>query len=153
MAFRSPFQHLCRQTRSGVQVTYELDVVATDYSELESTVPSGHPNLDGLSISPDDTPLVTPTLRGRLHLRMANVGQLAEKKLGASSTVKLLQITSNYFKLLQITSNYFKLRHIASNCSILLQIVANCFKLLQIASNCFKLLQITSNYFKLLQIT
>ena len=71
------FQHLCRQGRDSVQVTYELDVVFTEYVEHESTMPAGDVTRDG-SVRPID---VNSMLRGRLHLRMANVGHPADPKL------------------------------------------------------------------------
>ena len=70
-------QHLCRQSREAVQVTYELDVVYTEYVEHETAIQAGDMTRDG-SVRPID---VNTVLKGRLHLRMANVGHPADPKL------------------------------------------------------------------------
>ena len=73
------FQHLCRQGREATQVTYELDVMSTEYIEHE-LLPSGDLTRDG-SVRPVD---VSTVLKGRLHLRMANIGYPADSKLTRS---------------------------------------------------------------------
>ena len=57
-----------------MQVTYELDVISTEYIEHENTVMAGDLTRDG-SVRPVD---VSTLLKGRLHLRMANVGHQAD---------------------------------------------------------------------------
>ena len=68
---------MCRQGRSSVQVSYELDVMFTEYVEHESLIPAGDVTRDG-SVRPVD---VSTMLKGRLHLRLANVGYPVEKPL------------------------------------------------------------------------
>ena len=55
-------------------MTYELDVISTEYIEHENTVLAGDLSRDG-SVRPVD---VSTLLKGRLHLRMANVGHQAD---------------------------------------------------------------------------
>ena len=71
------FQNLCRQGREAVQVTHELDIVSTEYVEGESVIPSGDLSRDG-GIRPVE---VNTILKGRLHLRVANVGHPADPSL------------------------------------------------------------------------
>lgn len=75
-------QHLCRQGRSSVQVTYELDVVFTEYVEHDGLLPAGDMTRDAASRPVD----VSTLLKGRLHLRLANVGYPAERPLKAGSS-------------------------------------------------------------------
>lgn len=49
-----------------MQVTFELDVIATEHEEIAH---------EGPQVKPVD---VTNILRGRLHFRMANVGMKSE---------------------------------------------------------------------------
>ena len=83
MTVVSCFQHLCRQGREAVQVTYELDVVYTEYVEHETPLQAGDMTRDG-AIRPVD---VNTVLKGRLHLRMANVGHPADPKLNRGECV------------------------------------------------------------------
>lgn len=77
------FQHLCRQGREAVQVTYELDVMATEYIEHESTIPAGDLTQDGRVLPVD----VRTVRKGRLHLRLANVGHPADNKFSKTGSV------------------------------------------------------------------
>ncbi|XP_078696197.1 nephrocystin-4-like isoform X1 [Branchiostoma floridae x Branchiostoma belcheri] len=70
-------KHLCRQGREAVQVTHELDVITTEYSEDTPTL-TGDLTRGG-SVRPVG---VSTLLKGRLHLRMANVGHLQDKARG-----------------------------------------------------------------------
>ncbi|XP_077998235.1 nephrocystin-4-like [Glandiceps talaboti] len=71
-----PLKHLLRNGREAVQVTNELDVITTEYSE-DSPALTGDLTRGG-SVRPVG---VTTILKGRLHLRMANVGYPIETKL------------------------------------------------------------------------
>ncbi|XP_012577500.1 PREDICTED: nephrocystin-4 [Condylura cristata] len=65
-----PLKHLLRQGRPAVQVSHELDVVATEY-EQDTMVVSG--DLTGFgSVKPIGVHLV---VKGQLHLTLANVGE------------------------------------------------------------------------------
>lgn len=66
----SPLQHLLRQGRPAVQVSHELEVVATEY-EQEMMVVSGDVAGFG-SVKPVG---VHTVVKGRLHLTLANVGK------------------------------------------------------------------------------
>ena len=63
-------QHLCRQGREAVQVTYELDIMSSEVSESRGNSYTGDLNRGG-SIRPVG---VHTSLRGKLHLRLANIG-------------------------------------------------------------------------------
>lgn len=65
-----PLQHLLRQGRPAVQVSHELEVVATEY-EQEMMAVSGDVAGFG-SVKPIG---VHTVLKGRLHLTLANVGK------------------------------------------------------------------------------
>lgn len=67
-----PLQHLLRQGRPAVQVSHELEVMATEY-EQETMVVSGDVAGFG-SIKPIG---VHTVVKGRLHLTLANVGKIA----------------------------------------------------------------------------
>lgn len=86
--FVSKFQNLCRQGREAVQVTHELDIVSTEYVEGESVVPSGDLSRDG-GVRPVE---VNTVLKGRLHLRIANVGHPADPNLSRTGIEKVLFI-------------------------------------------------------------
>ena len=58
-----------------MQVSYELEVIMTEYVEHEM-IPTGDITSDG-STRPVD---VNTTIRGRLHLRIGNVGRPLESK-------------------------------------------------------------------------
>ncbi|XP_064643236.1 nephrocystin-4-like isoform X3 [Lineus longissimus] len=75
-------KHLCRQGREAVQITYELDVISTEYGAEET------PNLTGdLSRSGSVRPVgVTTAVKGRLHLRLANVGFPTDKSQRTDTT-------------------------------------------------------------------
>ena len=72
-----PNQHLCRQGREAVQVTYELDIISQDIIDPEGITTAGDPLRDG-SVLPA---AVSQIIKGRLHLRMANIGHFSEGKL------------------------------------------------------------------------
>ena len=57
-------QHLCRQGREAVQVTYELDIMSSEVSESRGNSYTGDLNRGG-SIRPVG---VHTSLRGKLHL-------------------------------------------------------------------------------------
>ena len=67
---------MCRQGLEAIQLTYELDVLINEYSQDESVLPSGGISRDGTFCPPEAKPL----LKGRLHLRMANIGYPSEGK-------------------------------------------------------------------------
>ncbi|XP_066296453.1 nephrocystin-4-like isoform X4 [Branchiostoma lanceolatum] len=70
-------KHLCRQGRAAVQVTHELDIITTEYSEDTPTL-TGDLTRGG-SVRPVG---VSTILKGRLHLRMANVGHPQDRARG-----------------------------------------------------------------------
>ena len=57
-------------------MTYELDVVNTEYIEHDGPVSSGDITRDGRVLPVN----VNVNVRGRLHLRMANIGRLVDTK-------------------------------------------------------------------------
>ena len=71
-------QHLCRQGRSAVQVTYDLDIFIVN---CLNRVCAGDVTRDG-TVNPVD---MKTRLTGRLHLRLANVGQMSDLKLSKLS--------------------------------------------------------------------
>ena len=76
-------QHLCRQGREAVQVTYELDIMATEYIEHEAAIPAGDVTQDGRILPVD----VRTVRKGRLHLRLANVGHPVDNKLAKGGSI------------------------------------------------------------------
>jgi len=66
-------QHLCRQGRSAVQVTHDLDIFIVD---CLNRVAAGDVMRDG-AVNPVD---LKTRLTGRLHLRLANIGQMSDLK-------------------------------------------------------------------------
>jgi len=66
-------QHLCRQGRSAVQVMYDLNIFLVDCLDQ---VCAGDMTHDGAANHVDVKTRVT----GRLHLRMANIGQMSDLK-------------------------------------------------------------------------
>ncbi|XP_013402548.1 nephrocystin-4 isoform X2 [Lingula anatina] len=79
--------HLCRQGRDALQVTYELDVMITEYSEDQGD--TGGEGAQGTSVRPVG---VNTSLKGRLHLRLANVGHPADKKTKLAETEPALPL-------------------------------------------------------------
>ncbi|XP_008046771.1 nephrocystin-4 [Carlito syrichta] len=75
-------KHLLRQGRPAVQVSHELEVVATEY-EQDTMVLSGDVTGSG-SIKPIG---VHSVVRGRLYLTLANVGHLCEQRVKNSSAL------------------------------------------------------------------
>ncbi|KAK7817290.1 hypothetical protein U0070_004427, partial [Myodes glareolus] len=75
-------KHLLRQGRPAVQVSHELEVVATEY-EQETMVVSG--DMAGFgSVKPIG---VHTVVKGRLHLTLANVGHVCEPRARGSSSL------------------------------------------------------------------
>nr|KAF6506895.1 nephrocystin 4 [Rousettus aegyptiacus] len=77
-----PLKHLLRQGRPAVQVSHELEVVATEY-EQDATVVSG----DGTGFGSVKSIGVHTVLKGLLHLTLANVGHLCEPRARDSSAL------------------------------------------------------------------
>ncbi|XP_047647189.1 nephrocystin-4 isoform X3 [Phacochoerus africanus] len=75
-----PMKHLLRQGQPAVQVSHELEVVATEY-EQDAVVASGDMTRFG-SVKPID---VHAVVKGRLHLTLANVGHLCEQRVKSPS--------------------------------------------------------------------
>ncbi|CAO2590169.1 Nphp4 [Lemmus lemmus] len=75
-------KHLLRQGRPAVQVSHELEVVATEY-EQETMVVSGDVAGFG-SVKPIG---VHTVLKGHLHLTLANVGHMCEPRARGSSSL------------------------------------------------------------------
>ncbi|KAM4652363.1 nephrocystin-4 [Discoglossus pictus] len=75
-------KHLLRQGRTAVQVAHELEVITTEY-EQEFMVMSGDISKQG-SVKPIG---VHTIIKGRLHLRMGNVGHIAEQRLKRSESL------------------------------------------------------------------
>ncbi|XP_039109178.1 nephrocystin-4 isoform X2 [Hyaena hyaena] len=74
-------KHLLRQGRPAVQVTHELEVVATEYEQ--DVVVSGDVTRFG-SIKPIG---VYTVVKGWLHLTLANIGHVCEQRVRSSSTL------------------------------------------------------------------
>jgi len=66
-------QHLCRQGRSAVQVTHDLDIFIVDCLDR---VCAGDVTRDGV-VNPVD---LKTRITGRLHLRLANIGHMSDLK-------------------------------------------------------------------------
>lgn len=62
---------MCRQGREAVQVTYELDIIATEVSDDRGNSYTGDLSRGG-SIRPVG---VESLIKGKLHLRLANIGK------------------------------------------------------------------------------
>ncbi|KAM9033387.1 nephrocystin-4 isoform 1-T2 [Sarcophilus harrisii] len=75
-------EHILRQGHAAVQVSHELDVVTTEY-EQDTLVVSGDLTRPG-TVKPIG---VHPVVRGRLHLTLANVGRVSEKKSNESNSL------------------------------------------------------------------
>ncbi|XP_069804514.1 nephrocystin-4 [Dendropsophus ebraccatus] len=75
-------KHLLRQGRTAVQVSHELEVITTEY-EQETMAVSGDVSKQG-AIKPIG---VHTVIRGRLHLRMGNVGRVCDQRLKRSDTL------------------------------------------------------------------
>ncbi|XP_018081599.1 nephrocystin-4-like isoform X2 [Xenopus laevis] len=75
-------KHLLRQGRTAVQVSHELEVITTEY-EQDLMVMSGDTAKQGTA-----KPIGVHTIiKGRLHMRMGNVGRPPEKKLKRRETL------------------------------------------------------------------
>ncbi|XP_075046122.1 nephrocystin-4 isoform X2 [Mixophyes fleayi] len=75
-------KHLLRQGRTAVQVSHELEVITTEY-EQETMMMSGDVSKQG-AVKPIG---VHTVIKGRLHLRMGNVGHLPDQRLKRSNTL------------------------------------------------------------------
>uniref|UniRef100_A0A8C9B602 Nephrocystin 4 n=1 Tax=Phocoena sinus TaxID=42100 RepID=A0A8C9B602_PHOSS len=75
-------KHLLRQGRPAVQVSHELEVVATEH-EQDTMVVSGDVTRFGC-VKPIN---VHTVVKGQLHLTLANVGHLCERRVGSPSSL------------------------------------------------------------------
>ncbi|XP_069466369.1 nephrocystin-4 [Ambystoma mexicanum] len=75
-------KHLLRQGRTAVQVAHELEVITTEY-EQDMMVMSGSVARHG-TVKPVG---VHSVVKGRLHLRLGNVGHVCEQKLRRSDSL------------------------------------------------------------------
>uniref|UniRef100_A0A8C0CDG9 Nephrocystin 4 n=1 Tax=Balaenoptera musculus TaxID=9771 RepID=A0A8C0CDG9_BALMU len=75
-------KHLLRQGRPAVQVSHELEVVATEH-EQDTVVVSGDVTRFGC-VKPIN---VHTVVKGRLHLTLANVGHLCERRVRSPSSL------------------------------------------------------------------
>ncbi|XP_075695596.1 nephrocystin-4 [Rhinoderma darwinii] len=75
-------KHLLRQGRTAVQVSHELEVITTEY-EQETMAMSGDISKQGV-VKPIG---VHTVIKGRLHLRMGNVGRVSDQRLKISDTL------------------------------------------------------------------
>eukprot|EP00062_Callorhinchus_milii_P012724 gi/632960062/ref/XP_007895981.1/ PREDICTED: nephrocystin-4 isoform X2 [Callorhinchus milii] len=73
-------KHLLRQTRSAVQVTHELEVITTEFSQ-DAPMPSGDLTRHG-AVKPFG---VTTLTKGRLHMRLGNIGHVSEQRKSSHS--------------------------------------------------------------------
>ncbi|XP_046554926.1 LOW QUALITY PROTEIN: nephrocystin-4-like [Haliotis rubra] len=65
-------KYLCRNGNEAVQTTFELDVVTSEYHEDTMSGDNKHSEVRAASVK--------PLRRGKLHLRMANIGHQGEVK-------------------------------------------------------------------------
>jgi len=82
-------QHLCRQGRSAVQVTHDLDIFIVDCLDR---VCAGDVTRDGV-VNPVD---LKTRVTGRLHLRLANVGQMSDLKSSKLRNYDYFRYTSTF---------------------------------------------------------
>ncbi|KAG7472796.1 hypothetical protein MATL_G00112680 [Megalops atlanticus] len=75
-------KHLLRQGRPAVQITHELEVVTTEYLQDAMVVSGDAPGRT--AVSPINA---FTTVKGRIHLRMGNVGHPADQNLKKSKTL------------------------------------------------------------------
>nr|XP_033777776.1 nephrocystin-4 isoform X1 [Geotrypetes seraphini]XP_033777777.1 nephrocystin-4 isoform X1 [Geotrypetes seraphini]XP_033777778.1 nephrocystin-4 isoform X1 [Geotrypetes seraphini]XP_033777779.1 nephrocystin-4 isoform X1 [Geotrypetes seraphini]XP_033777780.1 nephrocystin-4 isoform X1 [Geotrypetes seraphini] len=75
-------KHLLRQGRTSVQVSHELEVITTEY-EQDSMVISGDMTKHG-TVKPIG---VYTVVKGRLHLRLGNIGHVCKHKFGKSEAL------------------------------------------------------------------
>ncbi|XP_066463397.1 nephrocystin-4 isoform X2 [Eleutherodactylus coqui] len=75
-------KHLLRQGRTAVQVSHELEVITTEY-EQEMMAMSGDISKQGV-VKPIG---VHTVIKGRLHLRMGNVGRVTDQRLKTHLTL------------------------------------------------------------------
>uniref|UniRef100_H2ZKT2 Nephrocystin-4 n=1 Tax=Ciona savignyi TaxID=51511 RepID=H2ZKT2_CIOSA len=78
-----PLKHLLRGGKQAVCVNHELDIVYTEHTDASPTF-TGDLNSSG-SVRPLG---MTKTHRGKLHLRLGNIGHPSESKSGVSSVLK-----------------------------------------------------------------
>ncbi|KAF6016808.1 NPHP4 [Bugula neritina] len=87
-------KHLCRQGREAVQVSYELDIMSSEVSEDKSTSYTGDLSRGG-SVRPVG---VHTALKGKLHLRLANVGHPVDPKFLPKSRTLPNALTTSVIK-------------------------------------------------------
>ncbi|XP_062855133.1 nephrocystin-4 isoform X2 [Trichomycterus rosablanca] len=75
-------KHLLRQGRSAVQVLHELEVVTTEYLQDASLV---REHADGHRVMPPIS--VYTTVKGKLHVRLGNIGGVVQKPMNPSTTL------------------------------------------------------------------
>ncbi|KAJ1142017.1 hypothetical protein NDU88_008345 [Pleurodeles waltl] len=75
-------KHLLRQGRTAVQVSHELEVITTEY-EQDTMLMSGDVTRHG-TVKPIG---VSTIVKGRLHLRLGNVGHVCERKFKRSDSL------------------------------------------------------------------
>ncbi|KAG2459473.1 NPHP4 protein, partial [Polypterus senegalus] len=75
-------KHLLRQGRPAVQVTHELDIVSTDY--VQDLTAFRNDSLHQASVQPYSVSII---VKGRLNLRLGNVGHLADHQGSRSDTL------------------------------------------------------------------
>ncbi|XP_078498754.1 nephrocystin-4 isoform X2 [Lissotriton helveticus] len=75
-------KHLLRQGRTAVQVSHELEVITTEY-EQDTMLMSGDVARHG-TVKPIG---VSTIVKGRLHLRLGNVGHVCEQKFKRSDSL------------------------------------------------------------------
>ncbi|XP_028849286.1 nephrocystin-4 isoform X2 [Denticeps clupeoides] len=75
-------KHLLRQGRPAVQITHELEVITTEYLQ-DVNMPSGH--RPGQRAVPPIN--VFTTVKGRLHVRLGNVGRPSKRRLGHNTAL------------------------------------------------------------------
>lgn len=89
-------KYLCRTGMEAVQTTFELDVISTEYQE-DPNLAHGESGAGG--VRPAN---VQSTVRGKLHLRLANVGHPADPK---ASTPVYIDLPSKSFQIVSQTAS------------------------------------------------
>ena len=82
----------------AVQTTFELDVVQTEYQEDPNLA---HSEAGAGGIRPANVQI---NVRGKLHLRLANIGHPADPK--GTTTGKMVLFFKNFF--IQMAYRYFR---------------------------------------------
>ncbi|XP_045161165.2 nephrocystin-4-like isoform X2 [Mercenaria mercenaria] len=89
-------KYLCRTGMEAVQTTFELDVVSTEYQE-DPNLAHGEAGAGG--VRPAN---VQSVVRGKLHLRLANIGHPADPK---STTTAYISLPSKSFQIVSQTAS------------------------------------------------